>query len=435
VTRRAALGILALSALPGCRRRSRDRDASGPDIPAPAVVGPPLPDREPIIRVRIRRRRGNAAPLRIGAAGQWVRVERGGHEGVEAVLSGPVEVSVTGAGWLVVDDRGFRPGVEGFEVLRLAPLDEPGPPLAVEDDPYPGALRLVPRTDEGADAFDVVNDVPLESYLPGVLAGELFSHWHLETYAALAIAARSFACTEHVHFRDRRHFDVTNTAASQVYRGLVDRPRAVQAARLTVGELLTYRGGVVPGYYSSCCGGTAATALDAIGPNPINGLPPLRGRPSDDVCADAPVFRWSVTRRAVDMRRRLRRYGRDRGHEALAGLGRLVAVDVVETNAHGRPRRYRLVGDGGATAELSAHALREAADYTGRGDTAPKRPLWSGHLAVGVREDEVLIDGRGFGHGVGLCQYGAERLARDGRYHREILHWYYPGVVVEQAYA
>ena len=102
------------------------------------------------------------------------------------------------------------------------------------------------------------------------VAGELYAHWKFQTRAAQAIAARSFAVSEHVHYARSRDYDVTSTASSQVYVGLVkhhDTHRAVEATR---GVVLGWEGMLVPGYYSACCGGLAATAADAIGGHPAN---------------------------------------------------------------------------------------------------------------------------------------------------------------------
>ena len=84
--------------------------------------------------------------------------------------------------------------------------------------------------------------------------------------------------------------------------------------------------------------------------------------------------------------------------------------------------------------ELSAQSLRAAANYTGQGLERPKRPLWSSHVTVTLREGTATFDGRGYGHGVGLCQYGAQTLAASGRDYNEILSWYYPQVELEHGY-
>jgi len=85
--------------------------------------------------------------------------------------------------------------------------------------------------------------------------------------------------------------------------------------------------------------------------------------------------------------------------------------------------------------ELSAHQLRSAANHHGPGLARPKQPLWSSCVLVTVDGATATFDGRGFGHGVGMCQYGAEMLACQGTHYEEILEWYYPGVALVEAYS
>ena len=102
-------------------------------------------------------------------------------------------------------------------------------------------------------------------------------------------------------------------------------------------------------------------------------------------------------------------------------------------NEHGRPTRYAIADGDGKRVVLSAASLRRAANWSVDGLPDPKR-LWSSYVEVTVDEDRVRFDGRGYGHGVGLCQHGAEALARDGKDHQAILAWYYPGAKIVEAY-
>jgi len=84
--------------------------------------------------------------------------------------------------------------------------------------------------------------------------------------------------------------------------------------------------------------------------------------------------------------------------------------------------------------ELSAEHLRAAANFSGASLKEPRQRLWSSHVSVTIRKDVAGFAGRGFGHGVGMCQYGAESLARAGTDHHDILEWYYPGADIVKAY-
>ena len=313
----------------------------------------------------------------------------------------------------------------------LAFADPGAPTIALDEIPHPGTLRCVAISD---GRFDVVNHVLVESYLPGVLAGELYSHWKPTTFASQAIAARSFACAERVIFARTRHYDLVNTAASQMYVGSAAERRPHDAVEATRGVVLSYADALVPGYYSSCCGGRAAAAPDAIGSHPLNTLPPLQGRDLPDVCGNAPLYRWKMERSKDDVVRRIAAWGRSRKSEDAGAVRSLAGVDVEEVNPHGRPRRYRVRSTKGDGVVLDAEDLRQAVDYSTGGMSAPARRLWSAYLEIDVGRTRVEFAGRGHGHGVGLCQYGAEELAQNGRTFEEILAWYYPSVRLTQAF-
>lgn len=435
-----------------------------------------------MVRVRVMRVRDPKHPapaLRIGSAGQWI-MARGqadaSHAAHSTALQGPLEIDMTDRGWSIVDAAGFRASVSPHEAIELSPLaDDPTGTLSVSPTAsatsatattnsgsattraadttrqYRGTLRLISRHDlddfddktgevaRASRAFDIINDIPLESYLPGVLAGELYPNWKLETYAAQAVAARSFACTEAAVFAGRRHYDVSNNAASQMYLGEVAQGRAHDAVQATRGKALRYQGLLVSGYYSSCCGGLAASAVDAIGSNAVNDIAPLRGRTGSDVCTDAPVYHWTQEQPLDAVTRRIAAFARERGLSNLAALQRLAAVETVLTNPNGRPTRMALIDDQQQRAELSAEDFRRAVNWGGSNADGsikpPERELRSSNVRVSIVGATAVFDGNGFGHGVGLCQHGAEALARAGTAHEDILRWYYPDIEIVKAYA
>jgi stage II sporulation protein D len=439
-SRRVFLGQLALLAVPLLTRCGRD-DGSDASAQRPLADGagrlrmrPTLPRREPRMRVRVLKPRGVDAGTHLGREGQWLRVGPADGQGPEVVLRGPLEVRVGAGRWSITDAKGGKTPVEDLAPLEIAALASKQPVVAVSDRPYPGSIKLVARTDLDPRAFDVINIVRMEAYLPGVVAGELFDHWRLQTRAAQAVAARSFAASEQAQVGTRRAYDVTNTPHSQVYRGLVDHKETLEAVEMTRGIMLAYEGRLVSGYYSSCCGGLAASAVDAIGHNPINDTPPLAGRPGVDVCTDTKIARWTIERPLEMLTRRLAAWGDHRRRSQLADLQEVAAVEVCQRNAHGRPIRYAVTGTSGQRVELSDHHLRTATNFAGGGLPAPKRPLWSSFVTVTIRDSTAVFDGHGYGHGVGMCQYGAETLARSGKDYEEILAWYYPGADFTPAY-
>ncbi len=399
------------------------------------------------MRVRIRRSTGDGPAINIGGRNQWLRIALVDEPASAAAIQGPTSLRIGSESWSVRDHRGVRVGLDGLGDLEISALADPHDDGDVTDAndsrdntiecdgaPYPGSMRLLAQTERGPRDFDVINYVAMEAYLPGVIAAELFSHWRGETYAAQAVAARSFACSEHLYFASRRSFDVSNTASSQVYAGGATNETAVEAVRATRGMVLSYDGSLVSGYFSSCCGGLAARAVDAIGPNPINDLAPLHGRDGEDVCVSSPVATWTATRTVTQFTARVNLFGAQRGREDLAQLATLRTITPSALNEHQRPTRYALTDIHGTTVELDAETLRRAANFTGGGLSRPEKSFLSSHVAANFSGATIRCEGRGFGHGVGLCQYGAETLARRGDDHQSILQWYYPGAAMTKAW-
>lgn len=445
--RRAFLTRLAmLSAggfvLSGCSRgcsgkkhASRSETPSGDDPGSDAR--PPLPDHEPLVRVRIAAVRAGRGPSRamIACTSGWVEMRFVESRRMPLHLQSPVTIFRRGGEWEIADHAGFRPSGEGLQPIELAPVDAED--LTVGDEAYPGVLRVVASGGDPGETsadFDVVNHVPLEAYLPGVLARELFRHWNAETFAAQAIAARSFACVE-IYLGGGRHYDVTASQRSQMYGGQTTLSVARGAATRTRGVVLTFEDALVPGYYSSCCGGIAANAVDAISAHRINDIAPLRSRSDPDACTEAPVYRWRIDRSVEAISRRVAAFGTARRDDALGGLGLLRAIEVEEQNEHGRPTRFVLRDDRGQEASIAARRLRSAIDFEGGGLGSSRAPLRSSFVQVTGEGARFGFDGRGFGHGVGLCQYGAQALAERGLQYRAILGMFYPRADLQSAYS
>lgn len=399
------------------------------DLAEVAVRRLRLPAAEPVMRVRVHRAPQGA--VRVGAPTQWLRVSAA--EGAQAeVAQGPLSLRRWDGAWHLEPPGAPARALGWPGPLRIQSIDPRHAVVAIEDREHPGDLVLVGRGD--GEAFDVINHVGLEAYLPGVVGRELFRGWHEHAFLAQAVAARSFAAAEHAYFRDRRHYDLTNTAHSQVYGGHETLREAVDAVARTRGEMLDHEGFLVPGYYSSCCGGLPARAIDAIGTNPVNRTPPLDGRGIDEACVEAPLYRWHAEQPVEHLQRRLAAYGRQTARGDLTELGPLAGIRADELNPHGRPVTYLLFDESGASAGLTAGRLRDVAHLEIDGVGRPEERLHSAFVDVRIEAGRVHFEGHGFGHGVGMCQYGAQARAKGGQGYSEILEWYYPGAAVRAAY-
>ncbi len=311
--------------------------------------------------------------------------------------------------------------------------------IMVQGRAYGGKLAIVPRAGL-VGTFDVINHIGLESYLPGVLEGELYKHWHAEAFAAQAVAARSYAIYIAQQRRRQRgkDFDLEATTASQMYHGANAHSKALDAVRRTRGLILTYNELLVPTFYSSCSGGTSQDAW-AVFPNAPK-IPPLQGRDHGHWGASSQRFHWGpVFRDTPTLRKRFVAWGKSRGH-AIAKLGSITDVAVSRRNSVGRPIAFTIRDARGQQFELNAEAFRLACNQNAEGLPRVKSEtrLYSAYVTprmVGPTQGGVQFeDGRGHGHGVGLDQYGTQEMASKGYNAASILAFYYPDSVLRRAY-
>lgn len=355
-------------------------------------------------------------------------------EGKVAVTSGPEGVVVRGDGGSAT----FAHGMDVEIAIADGASGEKGS-LRVNGVRYPGFITIRPLWSARPEAFDVIVTMPVESYIPGVLTHELFKEWPRQTFECQAVASRTYA----LHERARSHaegraFDVEDSTQDQVYGGLAAAARPNEAAAATRGLVLAYDGALLRAYYSSACGGRPNSA-SRVWPThegyEFNLLPPLQGKPREHACQESKWYRWELVRPIDDVNQRLRAWGRAARHE-VAGLTRLRRTTVAERNAAGRPVVFTLTDDAGREYRLTSEEWRVGLNHPVAGlpaITAANR-VHSGDVDIEVRADEVRMAGRGWGHGVGMCQWCAKGLADRGMDWQSMIRGFYPGAEVVKAY-
>jgi len=415
----ALLCAIFLLALPSCQTTS-----SRPRVDPP----PPRVSLEaPVVRVRIM---PDARQVALSSQRDLI-VTPTGRDLPRRILQPPVFLRPMGKGILVTAAHGngqrWTTGSLRLKALSNAPIQCHG--LS-----YSGAIVAHHRGHMPHARLDVVNHLSMERYLPGVLDRELYQHWHPNAFHAQAIAARSYTMDAMKRHR-KRHFDVEATTADQAYGGMTSNAKATAAAKATHGQALTYRGRILPGYYSSCCGGLGQDAAAAF-PTGLD-IPPLHGRRHGQWCRKSPYFQWGpITRDKAMFAQRLRAWGRARQHD-IQRLGHIIAIRVVKRNRVGRAATVAIGDALGRTFSLGAESLRLAANHGTKELPAPdrKKRLPSAQVSVTVTGKTILFhDGRGFGHGVGMCQFGSQAQALAGLTPAAILRFYYPGAVIDQVY-
>ena len=404
------------------------------------IERPEPPSSEPAIRIKTREVPPAKPFVSIQGHGPkvWI-VEKGSGKG-GVVAQGPLEARWTAGAWQLTEMAGTkraRPlAYASRGTLDITCLTNEPQQISIDGVQWPGTIRLVPR---GA-AFDLVHEVPMETYLSGVIAKELINSWSVETHRAQAIAARSWAICEMALWRPQRHFDVVADERSQAWVGNTTHKKSLDAVRDTAGQLLVWQDRVVPAYYSSCCGGARASAQDTISSEIQHDISPLRASSGKRGCACTGFSKhakWEMRLGVPSVSRTLPGWARLEGYPSLARIGEISQVTVVSRNEQGRPVRVRLVDARGWKCELTAERLRWALSAS-PANPAEKKPLnervKSAYFDPTVKGGELVLKGAGYGHGVGLCQYGSEAMAKSGVKATAILSTYYPGARLAQAY-
>ncbi len=254
-------------------------------------------------------------------------------------------------------------------------------------------------------------ELPLEQYVAAVLAGESSEFHSAEALKAMAVAARTYA----VRMKGRHSkegFDFCDTTHCQRIELDNISPRLQAAVEQTAGELLWYQGKPAFTPYTRDCGGRTE---DAAALWPDLAAPYLKSRP-DPYCSRAGSSAWQWS---GDPKRILRAL-QDSGLRAPAELDR---VAILNHTASGRASVLDLEGAGGSI-KISADSFRFDI-----GRELGWNTLRSDLYQIRAGNGRILFDGHGSGHGVGLCQSGAEQMGAEGRPYREILAFYYPGTV------
>jgi SpoIID/LytB domain len=254
----------------------------------------------------------------------------------------------------------------------------------------------------------------MEEYIAGVVAGEMKPDWPAAALAAQAIVARTFTLEE---MENKGGVPARGTQAStdikefQAYSAKDVNDNVKKAVEMTRGMVATYQGKPIRTWFHASAGGITATAKEGL--NFKEAEPPyIQSVPSPDDLAPADVQNWTAS------------FGKQAVITALSKMGQNVTtVDSVEIGQKGPSgRATSLVVN--KTVQVSAPDFRVQI-----GSTELKSTLLD---KVSVDGDKVTFSGKGYGHGVGMSQWGANKMATEGRTPEDIIGHYFKGITVEK---
>ncbi len=277
-------------------------------------------------------------------------------------------------------------------------------PIRLNGREYPASLELL----KNGDGMAIINELPLEDYVVGVLRAETSERWPPETLRAQAIVARTYAAY-HRALNAGKPYHLVASTAHQVYAGRVAAASPVwDAVRDTAGQVLLWEGELFPAFYHSASGGYTEDPRTVFAARNMPALRAVR----DEFSSGSPHFTWSLDLRLIDLTEMLRRSGVD--------VGAITAIEITERTPSLRASVLTIHGARGS-ARLRGNDFRRMVGY---------EIVKSTLFAVAVDGATARFAGRGYGHGVGMSQWGARGMAEQGYTAERILEYYYPGTVL-----
>jgi stage II sporulation protein D len=408
-----------------------------PAAPAAPPEAPPVSMPAEVIRLASPVKVGlivDTSSLEVTADGRFVVETQAGRQIAVLEAGGVARFTSDGGGQATLETRGPGSGNETHRGLSL-PLTVQAPGegiLSARGVAYRGILLVQPA---GGRGLTLVNRLDMESYLLGVVPREIgrVGPELLEAAKAQAVAARTYA-VRYLGRRAAQGFDVYATVDDQVYGGIPAEHATVSRAVVeTAGEILTYAGQPILAYYHSTCAGRTAAIEEVWNDRPVPYLVSVTDEdPRTGQAYDRSSSRFTWTERWT--------------HDQLVGIlnrtladslrgrriSRIEEMRVMDRTPSGRVRALRLTTDA-SSFTLGRDRVRWILAPT-RGGILNSSKFDVRLVRDGGRVSEIVAEGGGWGHGIGMCQVGAMGRARAGQDYRTILEAYYPGTEIQDQY-
>lgn len=260
--------------------------------------------------------------------------------------------------------------------------------------------------------LNIINEVNIDDYLYGVLPHEISPAWSLEALKAQAVASRALALYRKGRSR-AKDYDLDATVFTQIYRGVEGEDRRInQAVNETRGKVLTYKEKIINSIFHATCGGYTEEARNVW---PGSEEPYLKEVPCT-FCKASPYYEWEERIKERDLKKILEGKG--------LGLSKIKEIEITEKSPSGRGIQIA-IKQHRKTQFLRANNFRLflGPDF-----------MRSTLFTVSKEKNEFIFKGHGWGHGVGMCQWGAKGMAEEGKDYNEILKHYYTGANIEKIY-
>jgi stage II sporulation protein D len=291
----------------------------------------------------------------------------------------------------------FCNGYKITHSVRLEPLCGYGECNGVSYDGYFSCIAY-------KDSFLCINHVDVEDYIVAVLRTESWPGWPLEVNKVFAIACRSYvACKANEAKRATRPFHVKNTNAHQTYRGRHNVSVLKKAVEQTRGVVLCFNQKPILAMFDSCCGGIIPAHIEDFD---FKKVPYLAREYACTFCKTCSLYSWEVSYEHHVFNQLINEYKKELQ----------VLRDISVTKKDGA----------GLVSEVFLKGRRSPVIVSGKKMYSLLKDVKSFYFDVHKKEKHIVFFGRGFGHHIGLCQWGARQMVKEGWDYKSILQFYYP---------
>lgn len=295
---------------------------------------------------------------------------------------------------ILILDESHKSIPELDDIYRVGNMDGK---LLYKGTEYSGKIEVY----KGSKGLFVVNELPIEEYVKGVVKTEVGDNWPIEALKAQAVAVRTYAIYNIKHNKNDV-YDLTSSTLSQLYKGLKSDPDIEEATNATRGEILTYSGKPINAMYHSTSGGITELPEEVFGKS----YPYLKSVKAD--CETSPYYLWE---------RRIPR-------KELQNIFKLKMISHIEVSSltkTGRAKEVTIYHEGYGKV-IEAKELRKLLGW---------KRLPSTWFSITESDEYFIFNGRGYGHGVGMDQWSSMEMANKGINYKEILSTFYPGTTIK----
>jgi stage II sporulation protein D len=313
-----------------------------------------------------------------------------------------MKISNSKTGAVLYDGKGKEMFFQPEQINEIILIESWESPLSVDKELYRGSIEL----HNILGKINVINVLKIYEYLYGVVPCEIVSTWEMEALKAQAVAARTY--TYH-NLTGKQHsvYDLDATTNFQVYKGIaVEKETTSRAVDETSGKIAVYNGKPVIAFFHSTCGGRTIDdkyVWNGDGQDYLKSV-------SCSFCKESPYYNWEEKITLYEIRESLKnKYG------AVGGITG-VSFQRKDTRVVSAVIRHK-----NGIIKLSGNELRML---------FPEKKIKSMYFTAKQTKDGLLLNGHGWGHGVGMCQWGAKGMAGKGANYKEILKYYYKGISI-----